>query len=314
MNDHLTISAHQLFAMFPDQEKARAYLESRLWPNGVRCPVCGLGERITVREEGFYRCNSCREDFTVRTSTIMERSHVPLHHWLAALGLIASDPTISVLTLAKTINVTIKTAGALLERVFGATGELLAEWHLKVDETRFRIVQEAPAYRVGRDGSIWTRWRAGKGGRLGLAWRPMNPPPDGDGYRVTPLYVGGRRITRKVSVLVCAAFHGPRPEGSECRHLDGVRTNDSAKNLAWGTPLENQADRKRHGRAPIGEANPNAALKDEQISEILALKGTVPQKTIAARFGITQSHVSRIHRGAQRATAHKRITYAELIA
>jgi hypothetical protein len=68
--------------MFPNQETARVYLEGRLWPNGPRCPVCGLGERITVRKEGFYRCNQCKEDFTVRTGTIFERSHVPLHKWV----------------------------------------------------------------------------------------------------------------------------------------------------------------------------------------------------------------------------------------
>src|SRR5438270_5560170 len=64
-----TISTFQLFAMFPDQETARVYLEGRLWPNGVRCPVCGLGERITTRKDGFYRCNQCKEDFTVRTGS-----------------------------------------------------------------------------------------------------------------------------------------------------------------------------------------------------------------------------------------------------
>ena len=64
-----TISTFELFAMFPDQEAARAYLEGRLWPNGPRCPVCGLGERITTRKGGFYRCNQCKEDFTVRTGT-----------------------------------------------------------------------------------------------------------------------------------------------------------------------------------------------------------------------------------------------------
>lgn len=74
-----TISTFQLFEMFQDQESARTYLESRLWPEGPKCPVCGLGERITARAGGFYRCNQCKEDFTVRTGTIFERSHVPLH-------------------------------------------------------------------------------------------------------------------------------------------------------------------------------------------------------------------------------------------
>jgi hypothetical protein len=42
-----TISTFELFAMFPDQETARTYLEGLLWPNGPTCPVCGLGERVT---------------------------------------------------------------------------------------------------------------------------------------------------------------------------------------------------------------------------------------------------------------------------
>lgn len=33
--DKITISTFQLFEMFPDQESARKYLESKLWPHGV---------------------------------------------------------------------------------------------------------------------------------------------------------------------------------------------------------------------------------------------------------------------------------------
>lgn len=39
MDDKITVSTFQLFEMFPDQESARKYLESRLWPNGVKCPL-----------------------------------------------------------------------------------------------------------------------------------------------------------------------------------------------------------------------------------------------------------------------------------
>ena len=54
-----TISTFQLFAMVPDQETARRVLEARLWPNGPICPVCGIGDRVSVRKGkiGFYRCN-----------------------------------------------------------------------------------------------------------------------------------------------------------------------------------------------------------------------------------------------------------------
>jgi len=73
MSDNITISTFQLFQLFPDQVTARKYLETRLWPNGTRCPHCGLTEHVTARKNGYYRCNQCREDFTVRTGTIFER-------------------------------------------------------------------------------------------------------------------------------------------------------------------------------------------------------------------------------------------------
>ena len=113
-----TISTFQLFEMFPDQETARVYLEGRLWPNGPRCPVCGLGERITARKGGFYRCNQCKEDFTVRTGTIFERSHVPLHKWIYAMYLlVTARKGISSMQLAKEIGITQKSAWFVLHRL-----------------------------------------------------------------------------------------------------------------------------------------------------------------------------------------------------
>ena len=118
-----TISTFQLFAMFPDQEAARTYLEGQLWPSGPTCPVCGLGERITARKGGFYRCNQCAEDFTVRTGTIFERSHIPLHKWVYAMYLLlTARKGISSLQLAKEIGVTQKTAWFVLQRLREACG------------------------------------------------------------------------------------------------------------------------------------------------------------------------------------------------
>ncbi len=118
-----TISTFELFAMFPDQEAARKYLEARLWPNGPHCPVCGTGERITVRAGGYYRCNQCKEDFTIRTSTIFERSHVPLHKWVYAMYLlVTARKGISSMQLAKEIGITQKSAWFVLHRLREACG------------------------------------------------------------------------------------------------------------------------------------------------------------------------------------------------
>jgi len=113
-----TISTFQLFALIPDAETARLYLEERLWPNGTICPTCAGQDRVTVRKGGFYRCNKCKLDFTVRTGTIFERSHVPLHKWIYAMYLmVTARKGISSMQLAKEIGVTQKSAWFMLQRL-----------------------------------------------------------------------------------------------------------------------------------------------------------------------------------------------------
>lgn len=133
-----TISTFELFAMFPDEATAREYLERRRWPDGPRCPVCGLGERITTRKDGFYRCNQCKEDFTVRTGTIFERSHVPLHKWLYAMYLlVTARKGVSSLQLSKQIGITQKSAWFVLHRLREACGDDLTKLQgiVEIDET-----------------------------------------------------------------------------------------------------------------------------------------------------------------------------------
>lgn len=124
-----TISTFQLFALFPDEETARQYLENRLWSNGPACPDCKSGEHVTAlgvcttRKAGYYRCAACAFDFTIRTNTIFERSKVPLHKWLYSMYLlVTARKGISSLQLAKEIGVTQKTAWFILGRLREACG------------------------------------------------------------------------------------------------------------------------------------------------------------------------------------------------
>ena len=138
MNAKVTVSTFQLFQMIPDADSARVYLEGRLWPKGAVCPFCFKVERITVRKGGYYRCNLCSEDFTVRTGTIFERSHVPLHKWVYAMYLLlTSRKGISSLQLSKEIGITQKSAWFLLQRLREACGNDLESLRgiVEVDET-----------------------------------------------------------------------------------------------------------------------------------------------------------------------------------
>ena len=124
-----TISTFQLFALFPDEESARIYLEARIWPDGPVCPMCLFGERISILEAvrpestGYYRCLRCAFDFTVRTGTVMERSKIPLHKWLYSMYLlVTARKGISSMQLAKEIGITQKSAWFVLGRLREACG------------------------------------------------------------------------------------------------------------------------------------------------------------------------------------------------
>lgn len=140
-NDKLTISAFQLFQMFPDEAAARTYLEGRRWPSGVCCPTCGSLERITTRggkREGFYRCGAGCGEFTVRTGTIFERSHLTLRQWVIAMYLlVTARKGISSLQLSKELGCTQRSAWFALHRLREACGGELAKLAgiVEIDET-----------------------------------------------------------------------------------------------------------------------------------------------------------------------------------
>jgi transposase-like protein len=118
------ISFLKMMEMFPDAESARKYIEGRRWPNGVICPYCNESKPITIRKRaGFYRCNDCHEDFTVRTRTIFGRSHIPLHKWLLAMYLlVTARKGISSMQLSKELGIGQTGAWFMLQRIREACG------------------------------------------------------------------------------------------------------------------------------------------------------------------------------------------------
>ncbi len=116
--------------IFNDEAKALAHLETSRWNGEPHCPHCGstrvrrMGGKT---QAGMFLCNDCRDKFTVRTGSVMERSHVPLHKWLLATHIMAaSKKGMSASQMARMIGVTYKTAWFLCHRIReamdGATG------------------------------------------------------------------------------------------------------------------------------------------------------------------------------------------------
>lgn len=131
-----------------------------------------------------------------------------------------------------------------------------------------------PGYRVGTDGSVWTRRkRSGKKFIIKGPWRLMKQHSLSKfGHRYVDLSRQGTRKRYMVHRLVLEAFVGPCPEGMECRHFpDRDPANNNVNNLQWGTRSENHKDCTVHGtwNAPRGERQRCAKLREEDVKEIL---------------------------------------------
>ena len=79
---------------FHNEDAAREHIEASRWADGATCPHCGstnVHRMAGKTQAGMFMCNDCRDKFTCRTGTVMERSHIPLHKWLLAIHLLASS-------------------------------------------------------------------------------------------------------------------------------------------------------------------------------------------------------------------------------
>jgi transposase-like protein len=107
--------------IFNNEDAALRHIEVSRWNGSPFCPHCGS---VSVRkmggktQAGMFLCNDCRDKFTVRTGTVMERSHVPLHKWLLATHLMAaSKKGMSAKQMERMLGVTYKTAWFLCHRI-----------------------------------------------------------------------------------------------------------------------------------------------------------------------------------------------------
>lgn len=118
------------------------------------------------------------------------------------------------------------------------------------DQTIWKPCPGFPFYEVSNDGRIRSIDRtitdAAGATRFfpGMELKPQTQK----GYPMLTLAPNpGQRRRIGIHVLVCEAFHGPRPTGMQVRHLNGNPFDNRPENLAWGTPAENIADELRHG-------------------------------------------------------------------
>lgn len=105
---------------------------------------------------------------------------------------------------------------------------------------------------------------------------------------------GSDRLTH---VVALERRGGPRPPGTEACHTPGIGCQKHCMNyrhLRWDSHRNNLADAVSEGTVKNGERHPCHRLTEDDVREIRRLPG--PDLAIAARYGMSQEHISRIRR------------------
>lgn len=129
-------------------------------------------------------------------------------------------------------------------------------WSIDMHVTQWEFIPDFPDYQISSAGQVR------RNGRIKAVTL------DRKGYHKVTLWRNAKSHTRLIAPLVAAVFVGEKPVGQVVRHINGIKSNNNAGNLEYGTRSENELDKRRHGTAPIGENHPAAKLTADQVSAI----------------------------------------------
>ena len=113
-----------------------------------------------------------------------------------------------------------------------------------------------------------------------------------NGYPHIIISKGSERKSVLVHKIVLTTYGGPRPEGMQVGHLNGIKTDNRIENLKWVTIRENSIHTFAHGTMHC------AKLTHDQVIEVKRLlRDGVSGAEVGRRFGLKKHSVSEIKTG-----------------
>jgi len=157
--------------------------------------------------------------------------------------------------------------------------------------TEWKIIEGYNDYEVSDDGQV----RSFKHGKT----RILKQSSDRDGYQKISLCKDGESKTCRVHRLVIETFIGLCPEGKECNHIDGNKSNQSVENLEWITSSENQLHALKTG-LKIDSCG-NGTISKKPVNQFTKkgrfITGYKSQYEAARKTGVRRSDISKCCRG-----------------
>nr|WP_321465478.1 IS1595 family transposase [uncultured Desulfobulbus sp.] len=77
---------------FASEENCLQYVAKLRWPDGFRCPSCGvIAENPSLMERGLYLCRQCKHQTSITAGTLFHKTHKPLRIWFLAMWFVTSQ-------------------------------------------------------------------------------------------------------------------------------------------------------------------------------------------------------------------------------
>lgn len=154
-------------------------------------------------------------------------------------------------------------------------------------DKEWRAIPGHEGYFASRDGEILSFVKSENKPRI------LSQITSSDGHKYVFLYSGKKAKKVFVHRAVLMAWDRLPDPGEEARHLDDDPDKNSIDNLAWGTRVENVADKRRNGGLPVGERSGTHKLTEDQVIEIRQLYGTMSLRDMARKYGVSHTTIRR---------------------
>ena len=160
----------------------------------------------------------------------------------------------------------------------------------------WRTVERNDNYEVSNLGRV-RRVTAAKGATAGRILQPYTRKDNG--YVQICISRDDKKNIAKLAHIAAEAFIGPRPNGLEVNHKDGIKTNNAADNLEYATRSENMLHAFGTGLAShAGEKNPRAKLTEAKVVDIKqALSEGETVASLSRRYGVCKHAIINIKNG-----------------
>ncbi len=162
------------------------------------------------------------------------------------------------------------------------------------EELILKEIPGFPNYFAGSDGEIYSKNY--KKNHIPKEYRKLKYGRQRLNYKVYNLKVDGKCKTQRGHVLVCLAFHGLRPIGKQCSHLNDDKENNCPENLKWETDSENKKRKYINNGGDKGLKNSRSIFTCDDILKIrLLLQSNLTHQQIANEMNCSRTSISRIY-------------------